>query len=219
MAINIRTALLVAGILAATLAVGWAATIVRRSPTPISRVSPTSGSLDRREHDRSRAEHSLEFDQNSSSRRGFLVDVKPQDVSETESDSSSARAEVRKRQDEVEFEMLIARHREQPRDSAWSDEFESALGLQLGAVGDSLGFSTTAIDCRTDSCLATLEWETHSDAVLRWQGVLRQRFPCAVGILLPDPDGRDQVEKPYRHHVVYERCDRTIARAQSGPPE
>ena len=128
--------------------------------------------------------------------------------------SASVDPEAEKEKRERAFAESIRSHRQEHKDSAWSGEFEGAIGRSLSTLSSAHGFSTTAIDCRTESCVATIEWPTYADAMLQWKAVLlgTSDVPCARMLLLPDdPSGADDSARRYSHDVLFTRCARTAA--------
>lgn len=72
-------------------------------------------------------------------------------------DLPELRAE-RERQAEVAHEAILARHRLESRDPRWASEREQTLSDQLAQAAGKTDMTVLAIDCRTQSCVARLQW-------------------------------------------------------------
>jgi hypothetical protein len=97
----------------------------------------------------------------------------------------------------------IRAHDLQPVDAGWAKGAETSLraGLEERAKGAS--FHVVALECRTTSCSALLEWPTMSDAAKDYEKILRGEYPlnCGVAVaLIEEP----QEGKPYRTSVIYD---------------
>jgi hypothetical protein len=63
-------------------------------------------------------------------------------------------------------EAAIRRHRMDRVDATWAAHAEAAVKTTLGAVAEAKGFSLKGVECRTNSCIADLEWSSVSSARL-----------------------------------------------------
>jgi hypothetical protein len=85
----------------------------------------------------------------------------------------------------------IARVRTEAVASPWAAETEATLRQALSKVsGGAAGFKVVGVECRSTSCLATVEWPSYRAAEKTWQAILHAQsaVACAREILLPRPN-------------------------------
>ena len=100
-------------------------------------------------------------------------------------------------------EEAIRNHKQQPVDPAWSRGAAAQLRSDLAEVGASSGFSIVEVECRTTSCISTLEWPSYGKALTGWQELLHHPYKsnCSREITLAEPeDGQG----PYQATAVFD---------------
>ncbi len=113
-------------------------------------------------------------------------------------DPEQAWREVRRQHDEA-----LQRHREEPVDNAWSGQATSLLREDLGALADGRTFRLADLNCKTISCVATLEWPSFATASREARDVIAapHRVNCATTVLTPAPD---DPAAPYRAEIFFD---------------
>lgn len=98
-------------------------------------------------------------------------------------------------------------HRAEPTDPLWSDSAESGLREQLASISDGSPAQLVDVDCRSSSCVSTLEWRNYSAAVRDYRRYLMQPYVinCRRSISVPPPE---DPSAQYRAHLIM-NCDRT----------
>jgi hypothetical protein len=90
-------------------------------------------------------------------------------------------------------EEAVRAHEREPYDPAWSRASSQTLQANLDALAKdrALGFKVVDIDCRTTTCIGSLEWGSYGQAAAQWQSVLNHPYDvnCAREVTLPDPPG------------------------------
>lgn len=104
----------------------------------------------------------------------------------------------------------IMEHDAEPVDGTWSGQATTELTNALHEIGVKGGFRVAQVDCRSKSCVATIEWPNYAAASAAWGEILvhQYRLPCRTSVYLEDPI---DVTPPYRTAVVYE-CPRDGAK-------
>lgn len=100
-------------------------------------------------------------------------------------DLEEARREARRLHDE-----LLQRHRDEPVDRGWSGQAETLLRSDLGALAEGRSYHLTSLECKTSSCVATLEWPSYATAPQEAVGVIAapHHVNCATSVWTPPPD-------------------------------
>jgi hypothetical protein len=78
----------------------------------------------------------------------------------------------------------------EPVDPAWSGGAAESLRGDLGAAARSDGFDLVAVECRTETCRATLRWSSYEAAVRTGMHLPERAIPglnCAKSIWLEEP--------------------------------
>ncbi len=107
------------------------------------------------------------------------------------------------------FDERLEKHERALTDAAWSKTASASLGSAMAAIAQrnhSQG-ELKAVDCRTDSCLATLEFPSF-DAARDGYGDFVTAFyevNCGRTSILAPPDHPDA---PYTVKVIFESCRR-----------
>jgi hypothetical protein len=88
---------------------------------------------------------------------------------------------------------LIAQHYAAPTDAKWAAAAEASLASDFESLSalPNAGFKLVNTDCRTDSCVAMLEWDSFNQANGRTGLVVHHHYAlnCAREIRLADPPG------------------------------
>jgi hypothetical protein len=105
--------------------------------------------------------------------------------------TSQSTAESKRYHEELHTK-AIAEAKAEPIDRAWASSTEATVQTDLGTVAAasaSRGMSVVGVECRTNHCLATLQWPSFTAASAGYFGVLHGRLQvnCAREILLPEP--------------------------------
>lgn len=89
----------------------------------------------------------------------------------------------------ADHEAAIAKHWASPVDPSWSGKSASSFQKDLGDVASKGKFDVVRVDCRSSSCLGTLEWSSYDDAKRNFENVLVHSYDvnCAREIFLPEP--------------------------------
>ena len=93
-------------------------------------------------------------------------------------------------------------------DPSWAPRASRALREDFERFGHEDRFRLRAVDCRTDSCVADVEFPSYGAAQTSWGTVLHlpRTDNCATTVVL-DHDPEDATA-PYRSRVLYSRCVR-----------
>jgi hypothetical protein len=124
----------------------------------------------------------------------------PSSPSTTPEDAERSRKERLER-----WEASLQWHHSQRVDGHFADRAAPALRAALSKIGEQLGFTVSATDCRTQSCEAQIEWTNFEQAArnLRETMVLPEKLSCATDTILPPPaDPR----APYTAKILYDQC-------------
>jgi hypothetical protein len=81
------------------------------------------------------------------------------------------------------------RHAREPLDSAWAREAQGSFATDFSALTQGQSFQVRGIDCRSTTCVTTLEWPSYAEATQGYALLLQHayRMDCARSILLPEP--------------------------------
>lgn len=117
-------------------------------------------------------------------------------------DSGATREQVAQREYDA-FRGRVQEHLQESRDPRWSDRAQQALRTDFHDLEHGLGFTMVDVDCRTTSCVATIEWPTYALATQRYTGVLVNpaRLNCMRESSLPPPATPNA---PYREQVIFD---------------
>jgi len=93
-------------------------------------------------------------------------------------------ADAQKRHDDA-----IAAHWQEPTDDRWAPEMTQTLRRELTELTRKGEFSVVRVDCRSESCVAIIEWPNYQRAMKNWNLVLQvpRSAPCGVEAALQDP--------------------------------
>jgi hypothetical protein len=108
---------------------------------------------------------------------------------------------------ENQYAADLANHRRDARDPKWAPRAESGIRDTIGTVAGT--HKATRVECKTTSCVATMEWPSYDEALHGYGRLLTAIYTpnCAVKILVHDPvDG----QQTYQEQLLF---DCTNARA------
>ncbi len=99
----------------------------------------------------------------------------------------------------AQHQLQLDRHAREPLDSSWSREAQESFAADFSALTQGQPFQVRGIDCRSTTCVTTLEWPSYAEATQGHALLLQHayRMDCARSILLPepsDPTARYQAE-------------------------
>lgn len=98
-------------------------------------------------------------------------------------DSASGMAVVRER-----HRSALAQHDGEPADPSWAQEMSSFIRRRLVAAAAGGGFKVLGVDCRSRTCVASVDWESASAAYGKWQAVVQGNYErCGVEVVLDEP--------------------------------
>lgn len=107
---------------------------------------------------------------------------------------------------------LVEAHHAEPIDARWahtaherySGDFEK-LSERLSGSGQSNGFNVRNLDCRSTSCVATLEWDSYADAAKGAEAIAFHGYEenCALSVVPFPPDDAAEA-RSYSHDVVFD---------------
>jgi hypothetical protein len=114
------------------------------------------------------------------------------------------------RRDEERFRGRVDAHFDQPVDRRFAEPAERSYRKELDEIAAGAGFDVRGVDCRTSSCVATVEWKNYHEAISSYGRLMFHRFSmnCGVGASLPAPD---DPSSPYAGRILF-RCE------QANPP-
>jgi hypothetical protein len=102
----------------------------------------------------------------------------------------------------MEHDGRLARHKAAQVDPSWAPRVSAAFQRDLGAIAPLGHFDVLDVDCRTDSCVATLEFVDYKTAQQNWRTLMQKPYQenCGCTVFLDEP--RDGATK-YQTSVVY----------------
>jgi hypothetical protein len=102
------------------------------------------------------------------------------------------------------FTAKLDAHAREARDQGWADPTTRSIRRTLEA-NTAGGFAVKALDCRTRSCVADLEWPSHAAASAGYRAAMTGfDLPCATEIVLPPPATPDRAYRA-RLHLACQR--------------
>lgn len=106
---------------------------------------------------------------------------------------------------EEEFDDRIRDHEQRPVDPQWAADATASFNADITSMGKEHGFELLDMDCRTNSCVAEVEWPDHAAATSTWGTLLHGSYGmnCGRGVLLPEPE---DTESAFQARVLFE-CD------------
>lgn len=120
-----------------------------------------------------------------------------------------AREESRRRHFDAHAEMLKT-HAAQPMDHSWASSAAESFRADLHGLRKESRAKVVNVDCRTNSCVATLEWPSFHDAKSGFSALLHALYKvnCVRTITLPDPP---DPSKPYSGTAIFLKCQKPAA--------
>lgn len=104
-----------------------------------------------------------------------------------------------------QWEDSLEHHQTQAIAPAFAGPAAQTLSDTLSKASKELGFSLVKVDCRTQSCAATLQYPSYTDAMRDPSRtlILPTDLNCATKIVLPPPQ---DMNAPYTANVLYDGC-------------
>ncbi len=83
-------------------------------------------------------------------------------------------------------------HAGAPTDASWAPRVEAGFQDDLTSLGDDAGFRVATTNCRTTTCIATVDFEGYDAAVAGHAALLHHDYAanCAREVVLPEPAER-----------------------------
>lgn len=87
------------------------------------------------------------------------------------------------------LDRAIARHDGEPRTAAWADRATALLGSDFSQITKTRHFAIDQVDCRSQSCVATLTWSDYRAASESVGDLLHRNYGlnCGRMVLMPEP--------------------------------
>jgi hypothetical protein len=104
---------------------------------------------------------------------------------------------------EQQHEAALRRHRDEPRDARWASATEAKLEADLASVATASKLKVVRVECRTTTCVGTLEWQSYPEAMRGYGATMRRPFSvnCAQQVLLLPPPNP---AAPYQASMIFE---------------
>lgn len=120
-------------------------------------------------------------------------------------------------EERAQFQALVDDHRRDRVDAAWSRAASAGLRGDLGSLATEGHFQVLEMDCRSSSCVATLEWPTFSEARHARAALIGHRYHpnCAYGLSLPEPD---DAASAYRTSMIFQCGDAPLPSPEEPAP-
>ena len=105
------------------------------------------------------------------------------------------------------YEAVLEQHTRAPVDPVWAEPTRAALGAAMSTIGASAGGNAAVkgVDCRTDSCVATLEFPSYTAARAGYTAYVSEMYEvnCARQAMLDTPE---DPESPFSVQVLFMGC-------------
>ncbi|WP_157775352.1 hypothetical protein [Melittangium boletus] len=97
--------------------------------------------------------------------------------------------EEAKRQLFQQHQQQLDMHSREPVDPTWSRSARDSFGADFASLTRGQGFTLKDIDCRSHTCVTTVEWPSYAAATQGYSLLLQHSYAmdCARSILLPEP--------------------------------
>lgn len=111
---------------------------------------------------------------------------------------------------EQEHAIAVSAHYEAVRDVGWAGRKEAELGQELDTLlrDELAGIALSSLDCRSETCVAQLNWPSFLQARETFAGLVRHHYEsslnCSREMILPQPS---DPSSPYSGHLLF-RCSR-----------
>jgi hypothetical protein len=89
--------------------------------------------------------------------------------------------EEERRITEEHFRARVEEHLNEPIDQDWARRMGQAVGERVGSASGRYGFRTVGLECRSSTCLATIEWPPTSDARSSFGGFMSRMVDPECG--------------------------------------
>jgi hypothetical protein len=88
-----------------------------------------------------------------------------------------------------QHQQQLDRHSREPVDASWAREAQGAFASDFAALTQGQSFQVRRIDCRSTTCVTTLEWPSYAEATQGYALLLQHAYDmdCVRSILLPEP--------------------------------
>jgi hypothetical protein len=88
-----------------------------------------------------------------------------------------------------QHQLRLDRHFREATDPGWAREAQGAFASDFAALTQGQPFQVRGIDCRTTTCVTTLEWPSYAEATQNYAILLQHAYglDCVRSILLPEP--------------------------------
>jgi type IV secretory pathway VirB10-like protein len=84
--------------------------------------------------------------------------------------------------------VALDQHAREPADSRWAQEMSAIVGTGLKTGATKGQFRVLDVDCRSRTCVASVEWESASTAYRQWKTLLGATYgQCGVEVVLDEP--------------------------------
>ncbi|MEM9457795.1 MAG: hypothetical protein AAGF11_26690 [Myxococcota bacterium] len=138
-------------------------------------------------------------------RRTFHRRQAPAERSEDGPPTPQQRQEALSRR-RAEVETFVEHHQKEPVDGDWQAQWEGQIGDRLHALSDELGF-VSDLSCRSQTCVATVQWPSLSDARQGSTRILHDSAPyCRTEVFIDPAKITGESAALVEHQVLYSRC-------------
>ena len=99
------------------------------------------------------------------------------------------------------WDAQVEAHEDAPVDPQWSNEARASFERGLTDAAGELG-GDVRVDCRTDSCLATVEFDSYGSATTSFSGLLEHDYDlnCETSVAMPPPEDPNA---PYGAEILF----------------
>lgn len=101
----------------------------------------------------------------------------------------------------------IGQHWDSQRHEAWASSVEPQVVIELTKLSERFSFEIGDVDCRTDTCVASLDWPDYRSAEANFVNVVQRtnQEGCATQITLPDAADVEDPNAPIQAELLF-RC-------------
>ncbi len=81
-------------------------------------------------------------------------------------------------------------HERQAIDPTWASEATRSFSADFSMMTQGQAFRVRALDCKTTTCVARVEWPSYAEAAASYQFLLHHSYgmDCARNLMLPEPE-------------------------------
>lgn len=89
----------------------------------------------------------------------------------------------------AQHQQQLDRHSREPVDPSWAREAQGSFTSDFVGLAQGQPFEVRGVDCRSTTCVTTLEWPSYAEATQGYALLLQHayRLDCARTLLLPEP--------------------------------